>query len=50
MLRAITQFAIHVSRAGYAAGGASVVNHDEVDRETFLHPHLEGVQQLFPAT
>jgi hypothetical protein len=30
-------------------GGASVVNHGEVDQETFLHPQLEGVQQLFPA-
>jgi hypothetical protein len=29
MLRAITQFDVHVSRAGYAAGGASVVNHGE---------------------
>ena len=33
----------------YAAGGASKVNHGEVDRETFLHPHLAAVQKLFPA-
>ena len=32
----------------YAAGGASKVNHGEVDRETFLHPHLAAVQALFP--
>ena len=44
MLRAIAQFAVHVSRGGYAAGGASVVNHGEVDRETFLHPHLEAAK------
>ena len=33
----------------YAAGGASALNHGEVDRETFLHPHLAAVQALFPA-
>ena len=33
----------------HAAGGASAVNHGEVDRETFLHPHLAAVQALFPA-
>lgn len=33
----------------YAAGGASAVNHGEVDRQTFLHPHLSAVQELFPA-
>jgi FMN-dependent NADH-azoreductase len=32
----------------YAAGGASVVNHGGVDRETFLHPHLAAIQELFP--
>ena len=31
----------------YAAGGASAVNHGQVDRETFLHPHLAAVQELF---
>ncbi len=34
----------------YVAGGASKVNHGEVDRETFLHPHLAAVAKLFPAT
>ena len=33
----------------YAAGGAAAVNHGEVDRETFLHPHLAAIQELFPA-
>ncbi len=33
----------------YVAGGASKVNHGEVDRETFLHPHLAAVAKLFPA-
>lgn len=33
----------------YAAGGASKVNHGEVDRATFLHPHLAAIQELFPA-
>ena len=33
----------------HAAGGASAVNHGEVDRQTFLHPHLSAVQALFPA-
>jgi FMN-dependent NADH-azoreductase len=33
----------------YVAGGASKVNHGEVDRETFLHPHLAAVANLFPA-
>lgn len=33
----------------YAAGGASAVNHGEVDRKTFLNPHLAAVQELFPA-
>ena len=33
----------------YAAGGASAVNHGQMDRETFLHPHLAAVQELFPA-
>lgn len=33
----------------YAAGGASALNHGEVDRQTFLHPHLAAVQALFPA-
>ncbi len=32
----------------YAAGGASAVNHGEVDRATYLHPHLAAVQELFP--
>ncbi len=33
----------------HAAGGASAVNHGQMDRETFLHPHLSAVQALFPA-
>ena len=32
----------------YVAGGASKVNHGEVDRDTFLHPHLAAVAKLFP--
>lgn len=33
----------------YAAGGAAALNHGQVDRQTFLHPHLSAVQALFPA-
>lgn len=33
----------------YAAGGVAAVNHGQVDRETFLHPHLAAVEKLFPA-
>lgn len=33
----------------HAAGGASAVNHGQVDRETFLHPHLAAIQEFFPA-
>lgn len=33
----------------HVAGGVSAVNHGQVDRQTFLHPHLAAVQALFPA-
>ena len=33
----------------HVAGGVSKVNHGEVDRTTFLHPHLAAVAKLFPA-
>ena len=33
----------------YVVGGVSKVNHGEVDRATFLHPHLAAVAKLFPA-
>jgi FMN-dependent NADH-azoreductase len=48
-LRTFFGFLGVVNAQSYAAGGASVVNHGEVDRETFLHPHIAAVQELFPA-
>lgn len=31
----------------HAAGGASAVNHGEIDRQSFLHPHLQAIQERF---
>ena len=31
----------------HAAGGVQAVNHGAVDRDTFLHPHLQAIQARF---
>ena len=31
----------------YSAGGVSAVNHGAVDRDAFLHPHLQAVRERF---
>ena len=48
-LRTIFGFLGVTDLQAYAAGGASALNHGQVDRDTFLHPHLSAVQALFPA-
>lgn len=33
----------------HSADGVSAVNHGAVDRDTFLHPHLQAVRERFQA-
>ena len=48
-LRTVFGFMGVTDAQAYAAGGAGAINRGQVDRETFLHPHLAAVQELFPA-